>query len=340
MISRYKFSRVLLRLVVSMVFLMSFCFSYSVSAAPFEAFLSTDETEKKQKGSTNKKATTVKKTQTQISKTPKAEMQFSDIQNILSLATKDERKKILSDKKAFSDFVNHEAIALSVLMAAMANQVETTEQVRILAQRSVDNIVREVYLSQILTSRTPDDFPSEEQTQEYYEENKDQFVIEERIHVWQIFLPLSEDMKLKEIESMKRLAKSISSALGKKKIDFYAAASKHSKHEASRLHGGYLGMVNVSELKPEFRALIASLKPEEASQPIKTDEGLHILKLGAIVPKQEVTFQQAQFRIKESMLEELRIQIREAIFKEAGIRYPIYLKDKKLEKWRLKLTGN
>jgi parvulin-like peptidyl-prolyl isomerase len=298
-------------------------------------------TEKQQEKSAAKKTgESAKKKQLQTPEPLKANLQFSDVKNILSLADENERKKILADEKAFINFVNQEASNASVLIAARANKIETSQRAQILAQRSVDNIVREIYLNQLVASKIPADFPTDKQVQEYYEKNKDKFVIEERIHIWQIFLPINEGMSKKEIELLKKDAESIRNDLKKKKIDFANAVGKYSKHDASRLNGGYMGLIKISDLKPEFKSLIPTLKQGNVSKPIKTDEGIHIIKLGAIVPKQEIALEEIKPKIRKVMLQQLKGQIRQAIFKQASITYPVDLNDKKTEEWRLKLRTN
>ena len=176
--------------------------------------------------------------------------------------------------------------------------------------------------------------------QEYYDKNKDNFVIEERVHTWQIFLPIKKDMSIKDIELLKKKAESITNNLKKKKTDFVSAANKYSKHDASRLSGGYMGLIKISDLKPEIKAVIIKLKQGNISKPIKTDEGIHILKRGAIVPRQDITLEQVRPKITKMLLKQLRIQIRQAIFKQASVTYPVDLEDKKMEEWRLKLRTN
>lgn len=268
----------------------------------------------------------------------KAMLELSDLQKTLSVLDENQRNKVLADEKVFSDFVKQEAGNASVLVAARANKVHESEKALILAQRGVDNIVRELYLNQLIASKIPADFPTDEQIKEYYDQNKDKFVIEERIHVWQIFLPINEGTGKKDIELLKKRAESIINDLNKKKTDFSTAANEHSMHEASRLNGGYMGLISVSDMKPEIKDVIISLKQDKISSPIKTDDGIHILKRGAIVPKQEITLEQTKTKIKELMLKQLNIQIRQAVFKQAGITYPVNdLEDNKIEEWRLKL---
>jgi len=353
MMRRYTFSRVFLYVVI----FTGIWFSYSVSAFSILEMLGieTDDSEEAKKPDNGQKqdkpSTPKSKTDKESTKSSKqnqegsadklkAELDLSDLQKTLSVLDENQRKKVLADEEVFKNFVKQEANNESVLIAARANKIESNEKTLVLAQRSVDNIVRELYLNQLLTSKIPADFPSDKQVQEYYDNNKDKFVIEERVHAWQIFLPISEDMSKKEIELLKKEAESITIDLKKKKTDFVSAANKYSKHEASRLSGGYMGLIKISEMKPEIKTAVKKLKQGEVSKPIKTDDGIHILKRGAIVPKQEITLEQVRPKITELMIKQLRIQLRQAVFKQASVTYPVDLEDRKIEEWRLKLRTN
>ncbi len=347
MMPRHTFSRVFLYVVIS----TGIWFSYSDSVSAFSILemlgFGTDETEEAAKPTEQKqdkpsaeKPKSSKQGQPNSPKKLKAELQLSDLEKTLSVLDANQRKSVLADEKVFRAFVKQEADNVSILIAARANKVDQSEKTLILALRGVDNIVRELYLNQLLTSKIPADFPTDKQVQEYYDKNKDNFVIEERVHTWQIFLPVKEDMSIKDIELLKKKAESIRNDLKKKKTDFVSAANKHSKHEASRLSGGYMGLIKISEFKPEIKAAIKTLKQGDISKPIKTDDGIHILKRGAIVPKQDITLEQVKPKITELMLKQLRIQIRQAVFKQASITYPVDLDDKSMEEWRLKLRTN
>lgn len=342
----HTFSGVFLCLVIS----TGIWLSYTVSVSAFSILemlgIGSDETEEtvkptgqKQDKPSMEKSKADKKA-SKSSKKLKAELELSDLQKTLSVLDANQRKSVLADEKVFKAFVEKEADNVSVLIAARSNKVDQSEKTLILAQRGVDNIVRELYLNQLLTSKIPADFPTDKQVQEYYDKNKDNFVIEERVHTWQIFLPIKEDMSVKDIELLKKKAESITNNLKKKKTDFVSAANKYSKHEASRLSGGYMGLIKISEFKPEIKAAIKTLKQGDISKPIKTDDGIHILKRGAIVPKQDITLEQVKPKITELMLKQLRIQIRQAVFKQASITYPVDLDDKNMEEWRLKLRTN
>ena len=147
-------------------------------------------------------------------------------------------------------------------------------------------------------------------------------------------------MSKKEIELLKKRAESISNDLRKKKIDFATAASKYSKHDASQINDGYMGLIKVTDFLKEVKTAIKKLNQGEISKPIKTDTGIHIVKIGATIPRQDLTLQQVKPKIRKAMLQQLRTQLRQAVFKQASTTYPVDLNDKKIVEWRLKLRTN
>jgi len=246
----------------------------------------------------------------------------------------------LKDEQAFQNFIQQEVVNKSVLSAAKANKVDKNERAIFLSHRGVENILREFYLNQLIASKIPKNFPTENQIQDYYQKNKEKFVLVERVHVWQIFLPISDDLSKKEIELVKKKAESISSDLSKGKLTFDKAARQYSDHEASKYNGGYLGLVKVDDLKTEVQKPLMALAEGKISKPIKTDDGIHILKRGIKVPKQELELAQVHDQIKKLLQTQIKQKLRQEIFKQAGKTYPVDLDNNKIEEWRLKLRTN
>jgi parvulin-like peptidyl-prolyl isomerase len=267
-------------------------------------------------------------------------LDFEEIQKILAVLDERQRKALLTDEQAFQKFIRQEAVNQSILSAAKANKVDKNEKAIFLTQRGAENILREFYLNQLIRSKIPKDFPTDQQIKEYYEQNKDKFVLAERVHVWQIFLQITDELSKKEIELVKKQAESISSDLNKGKISFDKAAQKYSDQESSKYNGGYLGLVKVKELKTEVQKPLMALAEGKISKPIKTDDGMHILKRGIIVPKQELELEQVHDQIKKLLKTQIRQKLRQEIFKQAGKTYPVDLDDNKIEEWRLKLRTN
>ena len=101
-----------------------------------------------------------------------------------------------------------------------------------------------------------------------------------------------------------------------------------------------MGLIKVTDFLKEVKTAIKKLNQGEISKPIKTDTGIHIVKIGATIPRQDLTLQQVKPKIRKAMLQQLRTQLRQAVFKQASTTYPVDLNDKKMEEWRLKLRTN
>ena len=268
------------------------------------------------------------------------DLDFNELQQIVSVIDQNQRKAILGDEKAFKNFVQNEAANKSVLSAAHANKIDQNARNRFIVQRGAENIIREIYLKELIATKIPSDFPTEDKTREFYEKNKDKFVIGERVQVWQIFLPKPKSADKKEIELLKKQAEAIITDIKKGKMDFATAANKYSGPPAGKYNGGYLGLVRVDELKPEIKGPLLALSPEKLSAPIETDQGIHIFKRGNIIPKQELGYNEVKDRIANTMKKQLRNQLRHAVYKQAAETYPIDINDKTIEEWRLKLRTN
>ena len=282
----------------------------------------------------------VKSTDKKVQEDFPYKLDFSEVQKIISVVDENQRKILLTDEETFSNFVKNEATNKSVLSAAHANKVDQNERYQFIVRRGAENIIREIYLKQLIASKVPADFPTEEQVQTYYDQNKDKFVLEERVQVWQIFLPFKDAKDVKETEIVKKQAESIISDLNKNNINFSAAAEKYSRPPAGKYNGGYMGLVKISEIKPEIKESLMKLAPDKVSTPLRTDEGIHILKRGNIIPKQELRYEEVKDQISKLLVTQLENQLKQAIFKQASETYPVDINEQTIEEWRLKLRTN
>ena len=101
-----------------------------------------------------------------------------------------------------------------------------------------------------------------------------------------------------------------------------------------------MGLVKISELKPEIKEPLLKLAPDKTSAPIRTGEGIHILKRGNIIPRQELGYEEVKSQIGKLLTTQFENQLKQAIFKQAGEIYPVDINDKIIEEWRLKLRTN
>ena len=249
-------------------------------------------------------------------------------------------REIIANEETFAQFVKQEINNYSVLSAARANKLDEDQNTSFLMQRGAENILREIYLNRLMREKLPKDFPSQEQVKEYYDKNKDKLVTPERVHVWQVFWPVSEDMDEKAVAALKKKANGIADQIRNNKLSFSDAAAKHSKHRQSNSNGGYMGLINSADLKPEIKKSILELDEGKISSALTTDTGIHVVKRGAIVAPRQITYEEGEAQVRTLLANQVRAQLRKAIYEQAAKTYPLEISDNKIEEWRLRLKTN
>jgi parvulin-like peptidyl-prolyl isomerase len=74
----------------------------------------------------------------------------------------------------------------------------------------------------------------------------------------------------------------------------------------SKANAGLIGPLNLSELSPDLRKLIESMKPGQISETLRTPRGYQILKLETSTPPETMPFDQARNQIGERVFTDKR----------------------------------
>ncbi len=259
------------------------------------------------------------------------------IDDLVGSLGKQQRDLLLADAEAFRELVRKEAQKQSVLQSALHNRLDRNRDVQFLVRRSAENILREYYLRLLIASRIPEAYPSAEQLSEFYSKNKELLAIGERIQLWQIFLPLAEEASADVVARVTARVDGLVQALREGKIDFATAAVQHSEHVPSRANGGYMGLLPVADLIPEIRDVALALEEGSVSPPVRTPEGLHILRRGTVTEPFQLSLEAGYDTVRNAMLNQAVEQLTRAVYQQAEKSYPVTLSDRQIEEWRLQL---
>ncbi len=115
---------------------------------------------------------------------------------------------------------------------------------------------------------------SEDELQRYYEDHLSRFMLPEEYRLSQI---LTRPRGGEAAEETQARAADVHAAL-RKGADFADLARRRSDG-AEATQGGHLGFIKQGELESPIERAIARLQPGEFSEPIKTDDGFHIVRL-------------------------------------------------------------
>jgi parvulin-like peptidyl-prolyl isomerase len=149
--------------------------------------------------------------------------------------------------------------------AAIAEQLE----------RVRESAVAELYLQQV--SNPPANFPSDDELQKVYDANRGSFLMPRQFELAQIFVAVAKDADKAAEDKAKKAVEDIQRKLKAPGADFAALANETGTGETK--NGGELGWLAESQIRPEIRTPVMALAKNAISEPLRLDDGWHILKL-------------------------------------------------------------
>jgi parvulin-like peptidyl-prolyl isomerase len=187
-----------------------------------------------------------------------------------------------------------------VLKEALAKHWDTEPTVATLIQRARDNAVIESYLQSV--SKPPDSYPTESELQAAYDARKSQLLVPRQFRLAQIFVALPKNADKASTEKAQAKLETIKKSLHQSGADFATVAKANSEEPESATRGGELGWLTESQIQPEVRSQLGSLSKNSISEPIRLDDGWHILKVIEIKEPYTPTLEE----IRSALAQQLR----------------------------------
>lgn len=169
-------------------------------------------------------------------------------------------------------------------------------------------LVSEVFEKEIMAKSKV----SDQDIRDYYDKNKDSFVMATEIKASHILVKTEE-------EAQKVLARL------KKGEKFEAIARAVSLDTASAKNGGDVGFFKKGQMVPEFERAAASLKVGDISIPVKTQFGYHIIKVTDKKTGAPVEFEKVRDLISQKLAGEKQKEAFEAYIAELKKTYKVEL---------------
>jgi parvulin-like peptidyl-prolyl isomerase len=196
-----------------------------------------------------------------------------------ALASLDSRQQaaVARDPALLSQTVRAILANRLVLKEALAKKWEQQPAVAAQLARARDNQIAETYL-QSLTA-PPESYPSEADIKSVYDANATAFLVPRRFQLAQIVVAVAKDAD-KTAEDAAR--KKLDDLLKKAKqpgADFAALARSGSDDAATAERDGEIGWVAEPDLRPEIRSQVIGLAKAAITEPVRLDDGWHILKM-------------------------------------------------------------
>jgi parvulin-like peptidyl-prolyl isomerase len=187
-----------------------------------------------------------------------------------------------------------------VLKEALTKHWDQEPAVATLIQRARDNTVVESYLQSV--SKPPESYPSEAELQAAYDARKSQLLVPRQFHLAQIFIALPRNADKTTTEKAQTKLDTVKKSVRQTGADFAAIAKANTEEPQSGTRGGDLGWLTENQIQPEVRAQLGSLAKNSVSEPIRLDDGWHILKVVDIKEPYTPTLEE----IRSALAQQLR----------------------------------
>jgi parvulin-like peptidyl-prolyl isomerase len=212
-----------------------------------------------------------------IARVGESEVKLDEIRSAIESLDAREQSALARDPSLLNQTVRTLLMRRVVLKEALAKHWDQEPAVATLIQRARDNTVVESYLQSV--SKPPDSYPSETELQAAYETRKAQLLVPRQFRVAQIFVALPKSADKAATEKAQNKLETIKKSLHQPGADFAAIAKGESEEPESAARGGEIGWLTESQIQPEVRSQVGSLTKNSVSEPIRLEDGWHILKV-------------------------------------------------------------
>lgn len=171
------------------------------------------------------------------------------------------------------------AILANRLVLKEANAKKWEQQPAVIAQlaRARESLIVETYLQSV--TAPPDSFPSEAEIKSVYDANAAALLVPRRFRLAQIVVSVAKDADKATEDAARKKLDDVIKKVKQSGADFGAIARSSSEETASAEKEGEIGWVTEPDLRTEIRGQVTGLPKSGITDPIRLDDGWHLLKL-------------------------------------------------------------
>ncbi len=188
----------------------------------------------------------------------------------------DARRQLARDHAALAALIRNRVLSLSLAAEAEAAQLDRLPDVARRLDRTRQDTLAEAYLESV--AGLPPDYPGEAELQATYQANRGQFMVPRQYRLAQIFLAAPPGAPGEAaLRRMREYRAQLTAA--RNRADFADLARRHSEDRTTAAHGGELEWTREDRLLPAVRDVAKGLEDGAVSEPIRSPDGWHLIKL-------------------------------------------------------------
>lgn len=235
-----------------------------------------------------------------VAKLGATELRASDLKRLLDTQPREVRDQVLNNPAALDRLIRTEVFRRAVLAEAQSKGWDRRPDVVALLDRAREQALVSSYMGEV--SRPPADYPSEQEILAAYNANQAEFTVPRQFRVSQVFVAVPKDAPKADADKLRKKADDVARRLQAKDADFAKIAEANSDHKPSAEQGGDLGWVMERDMIPEIRSLVPQMaKGETSKQPIRTEQGWHIIKLVDMKPQSVRPLAEVKLQLVQAM---------------------------------------
>lgn len=230
------------------------------------------------------------------------EVRADDIRPFIEKLPVRDQLLLSKDPTAMNDFVRGIIVQQLVYKEALSKRWDQQPQIAVQLEKIRQQAITQTYIQSVSTP--PADYPSATDLQAAYEALKKNNVLNvpKQYRLAQIYIACSKGSD-KETEAKAQIK--LDSVMKEIKAgDFSTAAKSQSDDVSSSQRGGELGFLAESQIQPEIKTAVASLSKGEVTEPIRLNDGWHIVKVLEIKEPYTASIDE----VKGALVNELRSQ--------------------------------
>ena len=203
-------------------------------------------------------------------------LMVSDLRDYVRGLDPEARRQALADPKLAGRLVQLEVIRKAILDEALAKRWEQRPEVAKQISAARDAIVVKTYMASAIAM--PAGYPSDQQISAAYDLNRDKFLVPRQYRMAQIFIASPAGDKNTAAAALRK-AQALAAQAHAPGVRFEDLARQNSQHMPSAAKGGDTGWLIETQILPELRTRIAGMARGDVSDPIRTPQGWHIVRL-------------------------------------------------------------
>lgn len=258
------------------------------------------------------------------------EIKIGDVRAAIQQLDPAKREEVINNPSVYEQLVLSLSLKRIVYKEALSKHWDKDPAVAQQLERASLSIIADSYL--ISVSQPPAGYPNDAELRAAYEAGKADLIMPKQVHILQIFIALPKDASKITQDRAQRRLDAIREKISLSVLSFGEIARAECDEKALADRGGDMGWITQGNLPPLILEKVAGLEREAVSDPIRLDDGWHIIKVTDIRPQRSLTFEEAHDVLVQQLRAKRALADRQAYLEKLLGQNPVTLNQQVLSK--------